>query len=334
MYPRVAAATPYWLVVWNDISAGPQCIRACRVTSTLGVEDPNGFEVQPNASCTRHFSIASDGTDFLVAYAEQSDLGYHHVTCRLVSHSGVVSNPIPIAGPPGEKGMWLSAAYRDRSVEPEPLYLVVWEDRRVGPAQPAVYGARVSRAGVVHDPGGFLIATGHANGLARPAVASDGDRFLVVWAEQEVDGPKLVGKFVDANGNPSPNSFVVYPQGTLGVPGIAYDALTQTFAVTFRPLVDQTALCQVLDRSGLLLGGAVAMNTSPSVDSFPQVAGGDHFVGTWMWNRPTMPPNLSYRRVANSSAQGGRRASPHPDSAPGVAGDCCRRGDLHGRLAR
>jgi len=52
--------------------------------------------------------------------------------------------------------------------------LAVWQDSRY-PA--GVYGARLTAAGVVRDPGNILVAVAGA----RPVVASDGSGFLVAW---------------------------------------------------------------------------------------------------------------------------------------------------------
>src|SRR5438876_3406740 len=39
------------------------------------------------------------------------------------------------------------------------LFLAIWEDARVIPEQPRLWGARVSRSGALLDPTGFPIAT-------------------------------------------------------------------------------------------------------------------------------------------------------------------------------
>jgi hypothetical protein len=59
-------------------------------------------------------------------------------------------------------------------------YLVVWTDSR--PAGYDIYGARVSQAGTVLDPGGFAISTAPASQEV-PALAFDGTNFLVTWTD-------------------------------------------------------------------------------------------------------------------------------------------------------
>jgi hypothetical protein len=59
-------------------------------------------------------------------------------------------------------------------------YLVVWMDGR-GTFYD-IYGARLSRAGVVLDQGGFAISTAAREQLM-PAVAFDGTNYLVTWTD-------------------------------------------------------------------------------------------------------------------------------------------------------
>src|SRR5215203_3118143 len=58
-------------------------------------------------------------------------------------------------------------------------YLVAWHDRRSGND---IYGARVSLAGAVLDPGGIPISTA-PNPKGRPALAFDGTNYLVAWED-------------------------------------------------------------------------------------------------------------------------------------------------------
>ena len=57
-------------------------------------------------------------------------------------------------------------------------FLVVWQDWRDGDS--SIYGTRVTPAGTVLDPSGFLVSQA-AGSQGLPAVAFDGANFLVVW---------------------------------------------------------------------------------------------------------------------------------------------------------
>jgi hypothetical protein len=62
-------------------------------------------------------------------------------------------------------------------------YFVVWADkRRYNSTEYDIYGARVSSAGEVLDPGGIPICTDPGRQTS-PRVAFDGQRYLVVWED-------------------------------------------------------------------------------------------------------------------------------------------------------
>ena len=71
--------------------------------------------------------------------------------------------------------------------------LVVWTDRQGSSAPGSVYGARITRAGVMPDRPGFSIHSGQGE-QADPAVAFDGANYLVVW--QSVVWP--IGAYLSA----------------------------------------------------------------------------------------------------------------------------------------
>src|SRR5436190_4352640 len=62
-------------------------------------------------------------------------------------------------------------------------YFVVWADKRsYGSTEYDIYGARVSSAGEVLDPGGIPICTNPGRQTS-PRVAFDGEKYLVVWED-------------------------------------------------------------------------------------------------------------------------------------------------------
>ncbi|MBL8799946.1 MAG: hypothetical protein JNM56_39050 [Planctomycetia bacterium] len=87
------------------------------------------------------------------------------------------------------------------------VFLVVWNDLR-SEKDWDVYAARVTPAGKVLDPDGFLVAGGKHN-QALPQVAWDGKTFLVVWQDArsgtryEVYGARVSpeGKVLDVDGH-------------------------------------------------------------------------------------------------------------------------------------
>ncbi len=63
-------------------------------------------------------------------------------------------------------------------------YLIVWEDHRTNTGD--IYGARVSEAGVLLDPGGISISQPGFEQLT-PSVAFGGTNYLVTWADNRTD---------------------------------------------------------------------------------------------------------------------------------------------------
>jgi hypothetical protein len=65
------------------------------------------------------------------------------------------------------------------------VYLVVWQDSRNEESD--IYGARVDISGNLLDPAGFIICKEPGSQTA-PAIATNGDFFLVVWRDERIDG--------------------------------------------------------------------------------------------------------------------------------------------------
>lgn len=79
------------------------------------------------------------------------------------------------------------------------FWLVTWYDYRAGGTYPDIYGARVSSAGALIDPVGIAISTGSLT-QSWPAVASDGNDFMVVWVDTRSGNPDIYGTRVGASG--------------------------------------------------------------------------------------------------------------------------------------
>ncbi len=76
-------------------------------------------------------------------------------------------------------------------------YLVVWQDDRNGDFD--VYGARLTQEGVVIDTGAFPIVNAPGNQL-NPAVAFDGNNYLVVWEDHRSGDADVYGARVTTSG--------------------------------------------------------------------------------------------------------------------------------------
>jgi hypothetical protein len=158
-----------------DWRNGNDChdVYGARVSQAGVVLDPSGIAVSIETSFRYDPAVASDGSQFLVVWADQRHGGFEFdIYGARVSPSGAVldTSGIPISTAAGFK-------FRPAVDFNGTDFLVVWEDGR-SPGR--IYGARVSQAGVVRDPTGFIISPADSSpGYA--SLAFDGTNSLVVW---------------------------------------------------------------------------------------------------------------------------------------------------------
>jgi hypothetical protein len=158
------------LVTWD---LGASASRAARIDASGTVLDPSGF---PLPSLVR-MGVASDGADYFVAGLAMSltpPTVTSHVGGTRVTPAGAVLDPTPITiaiAANAQRQLDMASGGDDR--------LVVWIDNR--PDAPGLYGGRVGPDGEILDGTGFPIALGTR--ITAPAVAFDGERFLVTWAD-------------------------------------------------------------------------------------------------------------------------------------------------------
>jgi hypothetical protein len=123
---------------------------------------------------------AFDGTNFLAVW-DKYTTNYDIYGAR-VTAGGEVLGESPLFAALGEQ-VFSAVAFRAGE------YLVVWRDTRTGSGpNPGtdIYGARVSPQGTVLDPQGIALCT-VTNVQGEPAVAFDGQNFLLVWDDGRLD---------------------------------------------------------------------------------------------------------------------------------------------------
>src|SRR5687767_13867454 len=135
-------------------------------------------------------AVAFDGTNYLVVWQEQRPGATRDLYAARVSEAGVVLDPLGIPISKAAGSQWAPAVAFDGS-----SFVVVWQDDRSAATRPDVYGARVSPAGVLLDPGGTPISSG-PGGQLMPAVAGTGTGSFVVW----MDGSDIRGARVSPAG--------------------------------------------------------------------------------------------------------------------------------------
>lgn len=159
-----------YLLSWHDHRNGPGGeAYAARYDLAGTALDPTPLRLTAQSQDSDTWGALYDGTNHVVAH-----LSGGRVALSRVSPQGVVLDPTPIIASGGDVHSFPSIAFDGTN------YLVVWTDGRNYPYD--VYGARVSKAGVVLDVNGIGIATGPGF-ETNPDVTFDGTNFVVVWQE-------------------------------------------------------------------------------------------------------------------------------------------------------
>jgi len=246
-YPAVACNTGRILAVWADARAGADQIwgQFLRPGGSLaGTNFPLG-----NAGTT-FGAVASDGTNFLVAWEESGG----SIGSRFVRANGTLS-AVQTYGGDGDNP---KVAFGSN------VYLVVWED-----GNNSIRARRYRSDETLLDA---LITIESGDSLYEPAIAYNPatNRFLVVWE----DYPEVMGRIVDpGSGAVSSTLILVPPEEGLKVdPRVLYDG--QPFVVTWAAstaannyyaarvagdgtLLDTNAM-RILSRNSRILGAAAS----------------------------------------------------------------------------
>lgn len=180
-----------FLVVWEEGRYRERNVCGTRVDHDGVVLDTVGVLISgsPWEQCAPE--VGSDGTDFLVAWQDWRNSGYD-IYCARISQDGSVLDTAGVAVcTSSSEQVTPAVAYNGAD------YLVLWQDQGVGVRD--IYGARVSRQGVVLDAGGFAVST--ATGTQQlPTAASDGDNFLIIWSDSRNGDRDIYGARVSATG--------------------------------------------------------------------------------------------------------------------------------------
>jgi hypothetical protein len=193
--PSISCDGTNYLVVWEDWRYGSSCdIYGARVDQSGNVLDTAGIVISTAANKQYSPSIAFDGTNFLVVWADgRNDPMYPDTYGARVDTSGNVLDPFGIAISTAPNSQWRPSVTFDGT-----NYLVVWEDERNGwPLD--IYGARVDQSGNVLDSSGIAISTASNNQMS-PSVAFDGTNYLVVWREWRSNSWDIYGAKLNTSG--------------------------------------------------------------------------------------------------------------------------------------
>ncbi len=271
--PKVSFDGTNYLVVWHDWRAGVG-VYAVRVSTQGSVIDTSVINVSPASHGGWSVAVSFNGTDYLVAWKGG---GPYNVCGVRVGVEGTVLDSLPTNFAMSACDQMASAvAFAGTN------YLVVWHELRDRGYD--IYGARVAPDGRVPDSRGIPICTLAAD-QEHPAVASDGDNFLVVWQDSRVESygrpHTIYGARVAQDGT------VLDPSSIMISTASAYQEFP---SVAF----DGTHYLVVWQRNGDIYGGRVTtggvvldpagipISTAPNTQEHPSLAfDGINYLVVW-----------------------------------------------------
>ncbi|MGB9721134.1 MAG: FlgD immunoglobulin-like domain containing protein [bacterium] len=175
-HPAIAHDINNHFAVWQDMRNGVDYdIYGARITYNGLILDSAGIVISTATNHQEYPSVAFDGTNYLVVWQDKRNGADYNIYGARINQAGVVldSIGISIANAPGYQ-VYPEVAFGGTN------YFVVWEDYRNNKSE--IYGCRISQDGVVLDPEGLIICNS-LNYCCNPAIAFDGNNYLVVWEE-------------------------------------------------------------------------------------------------------------------------------------------------------
>jgi len=188
--PTSAFGGGVYLVVWAET----QDVYAVRVSTGGVVQDAAAFVVTNAAYDQATPRVAFDGTNFVVVWSDRRSNTSWDVYGARVSTAGAVLDA---------NGIAITTAASDQ-VAPDVAFgggglFVVWEDRSA--ANPDLYGARMTTAGVVTDVTALPIVTSASKSTV-PRLEFDGTNFLVAFLDETASTTDVAACRVSTAGLP------------------------------------------------------------------------------------------------------------------------------------
>jgi hypothetical protein len=191
--PAIAFGTNEYLVAWEQYHSRSQSdIYATRISPGGEVLDPYGWPISAGLDYQESPALVFDGTHFLAVWCDWRNSTRPDIYgARVATDGGVLDNHGIAISAPLDSQMSPAVAFNGD------YFLVVWRDRRSKSWD--IYGARVTPGGVVLDSTGIPISTGIGYQF-EPALASDGNNFLVTWQDSLSGGWNIYGARVTREG--------------------------------------------------------------------------------------------------------------------------------------
>jgi hypothetical protein len=248
------------LVVWSGGGSGPPDVFGVRVTPAGAVLGQ--FVISAASSSQSRVTVDFDGTNYLVAWVDRRSDSAGDIYAARVSPAGTVLDPagIAVSAAPGVVEFNPAVAFDGTN------HFVAWTDERRSTGGD-IYGARVSRAGVVLDPAGVPVHVPPAGRMANSAALSfDGTNHLVVWDDYGSGRGDVEGARISRSGSVvGPASFLVAtstnPQTE---PVVAFDGSNYLVVWLDGRSQDAAVYAARVTPSGTVLDGSgIAVSPSP-----------------------------------------------------------------------
>lgn len=299
-WPAVAtpgpAGGPNSLVVWRDSRPKENLasIYAARMSPSLEVLDPNGFPVHVGGTSVSYPAVAAGVDEFFAVWQEDIvSPGIPGIYGTLVDSEGNVGEVVVVSEGNTRREYPAVAFSHDK-------HFVVWQQ-----GMTEIYGARVTLDGQVLDPGGIPISTEAWD--AFPSVASDGNRFLVVWQRvlEPGDPFAILAAFVEDDGSVGEVFVVEIDQPDERAPDVAFGAGAYLVAWQSRGGLEQQLVWGIWGRLCDVhgdVGPRITIHTADRKQTNPSVCfGGTNFFVAWQDDAggdPEFPRNLLGRHVS------------------------------------
>jgi hypothetical protein len=180
----VASDGTDFVVTWRGLASGAaSAIHAARISGASGVVLDSPPLVLSTTAAEHFFrpqrpAVTFDGTAYVVAWSDRKYASFSafDIVVKRLSTAGAVLDPDGIA---------VTAAAAEQQTEPVLASdgtntLVAWTDHRFEYTTSDIFGARVSKAGAVLDPGGVILAQAGYSQYT-PALRWDGSQYVLAW---------------------------------------------------------------------------------------------------------------------------------------------------------
>ncbi len=262
-----------YLVVWQTTRRGPTDIYGVWVSPDGTVKEKNGLQISNGPSDELFPDVEWGGESHLVVWQDLRSRRNWEIYGNRVSRAGVVRDSPDIA-----IGAGAGNRRHPRVAWGGGVFLAVWMEERHGSGWD-VAAARVGPDGAVLDPGGIAVGAGPGD-QTRPAVAWNGEAFVVVW----MDGRNGESDIAAVRVTPSGRLLDQNPIVVSAAPGDqSYPAVASRRGETAVVWVDRrgagpfalygarlAADGRVLDLEG------VPLSTTARLHMFPAIACGEH----------------------------------------------------------